>query len=77
MPIAKSKIKVWTHPLIKGNFRGTTRKIDISKVRKSGAVVETVFILVPMDVKKGDAYQKSPHSFNSWQKACADGWSRK
>lgn len=78
MPVSKSKRRVWTHPKIKGNFRGTTKTLDVSSVRKSGARVEVTFILVPMDEKKkGDAYQKKCHSFESWQEAVSKGWVRK
>lgn len=69
--------KVWTHKKVKGKFRGTTRTVDLTKVRKSGAVVETTFILVPMDdKKKGDAFQKKPYSFESWRDAVLKGWER-
>jgi len=47
-------------------------------VRKSGAVIETTFMLVPMDdKKKGDAFQKKVYSFESWQHCVKEGWNRK
>lgn len=69
--------KVWTHAKVKGKFRGTTATIDLKRVRKSGAAVETTFVLVPMDdKKKGDAFQKKAYSFESWRAAVAAGWER-
>lgn len=78
LKMKNTKRRVWTHPKVKGKFRGTTRTVNLAKVRKSGAMVETTFILVPMDeVKKGDAYQKKAFSYESWQAAVKDNWSRK